>query len=124
MDIGHALRSRGVDTVNHYTVVHLLGADAYLVDDERRRRYDARIASPSLAGKAIVIHDGFAVVRHDFEVGVLPYHLGGHLFLEAVNRSEGNHQREHADGYTEHTEDADKRDEEALALSPQVTPGD
>ena len=123
MDVGHGLGRLGIDTVNHDTVIHLLGADAHLVDNERGCRNDARIAGAHLVDKAVVSDNGFAVVRHDFEVGVLPYHLGGNFFLEAVDRSEGHHQREHADGYTEHTENADKRNEETLTLSPQVTPG-
>ena len=124
MDVRHAFSCRGINPVNDNAIVHLLGADAHLVNDERRSRHHIRHASFHLLREAIVRSDRIAVVRHQLEVSILPYHLGSDLFFETVDRRKRHHQRKHANGNAEHTENTNKRNKETLPLSPQVTPSD
>ena len=122
MDIRHALGCRRINAVNDNTVVHFLRADAHLVNDKRRRSDYVRHTLLHFLREAIVRTNRIAIVRHQFKVSVLPNHLGSDLFFETVDRRKRHHQRKHANGNAEHTENTNKRNKEALALSPQVTP--
>ena len=122
MDVRHSLGRSRINAVNDNAVVHLLGADAHLVNDKWRRSDYIRHTSVNLFSQAIVRTNRIAIVRHQFKVSVLPNHLGRDLFFETVDRRKRHHQRKHANGNAEHTENTNKRNKETLTLSPQVTP--